>query len=208
MTGATTPASTRVWIDDVHAILRRGMAASLASEGFSIAGESSGLRPIPTGDVAVLVFECTPATLRAALHLRETRKLLLVATVQVEREDEICRLLEGGVRAVLPRSALTVESLVATIRAVLSGAATAPAHLMVRTLAHARQEGLGPTGGLSERERAVLRLLAEGSDTLEMAQELSFSERTVKNVVHDILMKLNCRTRAHAVALATRSGVI
>ena len=45
-------------------------------------------------------------------------------------------------------------------------------------------------------------------DTSDIAVQLCYSERTVKNVVHDILMKLNCRTRAHAVALATRSGVI
>lgn len=64
------------------------------------------------------------------------------------------------------------------------------------------------TGGLTDREREVLRWLAEGSDTLEIAHGMCFSERTVKNVVHDILMKLNCRTRAHAVAMATRSGVI
>ena len=63
-------------------------------------------------------------------------------------------------------------------------------------------------GQAFDRERAVLRLLAEGSDTLEMAHALCFSERTVKNIVHDVLMKLNCRTRAHAVALATRSGAI
>jgi DNA-binding CsgD family transcriptional regulator len=37
---------------------------------------------------------------------------------------------------------------------------------------------------------------------------LCFSERTVKNIVHDVLMKLNCRNRAHAVAMATRQGVI
>lgn len=184
------------------------MAASLASEGFAIAGESSLLRPTPSPDTTVLVFEHTTATLRPALRLAEARGLLLVATTQDAGPEEVCRLLEAGIRAVLPRTELTVDSLVATLRAVVSGVAAAPAHLMARTLAHARQAGSGPAGALNDRERAVLRLLAEGSDTLEMARELSFSERTVKNVVHDILMKLNCRTRAHAVALATRSGVI
>jgi DNA-binding NarL/FixJ family response regulator len=53
-----------------------------------------------------------------------------------------------------------------------------------------------------------LRLLAEGSDTRGVAEDLCISERTVKNVVHDVLTKLNCRTRAQAVALATREGVI
>lgn len=200
--------SIRIWIDDEHAILRRGMAASLAAEGFAIAGESVRLRPVPTADAAVLLFEYTPAMLRPVLRLAETGELLLVATMQDPTVEEVCRLLEAGIRAVLPRTELTVESLVATVRAVASGSAMAPAQLLARTLAHARQSNAGPMGALNDRERAVLRLLAEGSDTLEMARELSFSERTVKNVVHDILMKLNCRTRAHAVALATRSGVI
>ena len=79
---------------------------------------------------------------------------------------------------------------------------------MPRVLRHARASGSQTPGSLSDREREVLRWLAEGSDTREIASGLCFSERTVKNVVHDILMKLNCRTRAHAVALATRSGVI
>ncbi len=184
------------------------MAASLASEGFPIAGESVRLSPPPSSDVTLLLFEYNPGTLRPVLRLAETRGVLLVATLQEAGVDHVGRLLESGIRAVLPRTDLTVESLVATVRAVAAGAATVPAQLLARTLAHARQSAAGPVGALNDRERAVLRLLAEGSDTLEMARELSFSERTVKNVVHDILMKLNCRTRAHAVALATRSGVI
>jgi DNA-binding NarL/FixJ family response regulator len=61
---------------------------------------------------------------------------------------------------------------------------------------------------LSDRELAVLRLLAEGSDTVEIGETLGYSERTVKNIVHDVLMKTNCRNRTHAVALATREGLI
>jgi DNA-binding NarL/FixJ family response regulator len=60
----------------------------------------------------------------------------------------------------------------------------------------------------SGRERRVLQMLSDGEDTRAIALGLSYSERTVKNVVHDVLTKLNCRTRAQAVGLATRSGVI
>jgi DNA-binding NarL/FixJ family response regulator len=120
----------------------------------------------------------------------------------------ICELLEAGVAAVLPHAELTCETLLNTVRAVLTGVAVVPAASMPRVLQHARATGRQVPGALSDREREVLKWLAEGSDTREIASELCFSERTVKNVVHDILMKLNCRTRAHAVALATRSGVI
>jgi DNA-binding NarL/FixJ family response regulator len=61
---------------------------------------------------------------------------------------------------------------------------------------------------LTSREQAVLHMLADGLTTREIAEELSYSERTVKNIVHDVLEKLGCRTRAHAVAIATRHGVI
>ena len=61
---------------------------------------------------------------------------------------------------------------------------------------------------LSDREHAVLRMLADGESTRGIAEQLSYSERTVKNIVRDLMIKLNCKTRAHAVALAAREGVI
>ena len=51
-------------------------------------------------------------------------------------------------------------------------------------------------------------MLADGESTRGIAERLSYSERTVKNIVRDLLVKLNCKTRAHAVALAVRQGVI
>lgn len=56
----------------------------------------------------------------------------------------------------------------------------------------------------------VLDLDAEEGPELarSIAQRLCYSERTIKNIVHDVLVKTNCRTRAHAVALATRQGFI
>ena len=61
---------------------------------------------------------------------------------------------------------------------------------------------------LEEREYAVLRMLADGESTRGIAEQLSYSERTVKNIVRGLLAKLGCKTRAHAVALAARQGVI
>lgn len=61
---------------------------------------------------------------------------------------------------------------------------------------------------LTEREIRVLTRIAEGREIIEMAQEMSYSERTVKNIVHDILTKLGARNRAHAVAPAIGYGQI
>ena len=56
---------------------------------------------------------------------------------------------------------------------------------------------------------AVTSLVAaDGGDTRAIAIDLSYSERTVKNIVHDVLVKLDCSTRAQAVAVASRRGLL
>ncbi len=198
-----------VWIDDAHPIFRRGLSACLQGAGLTISGESERLNPAPKFETtSLLIFEATGNALREVVRLSSGRPTRLVATVHKIDEADLCRLFDAGVDTVLPHDELTAEALVSAVRATLSGVSTLPADLIPRLLRHARDAGVVVAGVLNDREREVLRLLAEGSDTQEIAVGLSFSERTVKNVVHDILMKLNCRTRAHAVATATRSGVI
>ena len=200
---------SRIWIDDAHAIFRRGLAACLIGSDMTVVGQSALLYPAPRLEhVDVLIFEALPSSLRQVLRFNADGAARLLALAHDPREPVVCELLEAGVHGVLPHAELTCEALISAVRAVVSGAAVVPAHVMPRVLHHARASGSQTPGSLSDREREVLRWLAEGSDTREIASGLCFSERTVKNVVHDILMKLNCRTRAHAVALATRSGVI
>ncbi|GAA1990934.1 helix-turn-helix transcriptional regulator [Kitasatospora viridis] len=75
-----------------------------------------------------------------------------------------------------------------------------------------RDTALAPAGlnlaGLSEREVEVLRFLSEGLSTKQISAKLSYSERTVKSVVHDVVTRLNLRNRTHAVVHALRAGVI
>jgi DNA-binding NarL/FixJ family response regulator len=54
----------------------------------------------------------------------------------------------------------------------------------------------------------VLRLVADGLDTSEIARQLAYSERTVKNVLHDVTSRLQLRNRSQAVAYALRQGFI
>jgi len=198
-----------VWIDDQHAIVRRGVVACLNQAGFVIRGESSGLEPVPvTEKLDILMFEAEGTALRRAVRLTSGRSIKLVATIRSANEQQVREIVDAGVGAVLLYSSLTPETLVASLRAVVAGTVMLPGDLLPRLLGYVRRtSGLGPAG-LNARERSVLRLLADGSDTRGIAEDLCFSERTVKNVVHDVLTKLNCRTRAQAVALATREGVI
>lgn len=198
-----------VWIDDGHAIVRRGMAACLQQAGFVVRGESVALNPVPAlSGLDVLIFESQGGALRRAVRLTAGHPTRLVATVRGATEQHIREIVDAGVGAVLPHETLNPETLVTSLRAVVAGTVTLPGDLLARLLVHVRQQTqLGPAE-LNARELSVLRLLAAGMDTRGIAEDLRFSERTVKNVVHDVLTKLNCRTRAQAVALATRQGVI
>lgn len=198
-----------VWIDDSHAIVRRGMVACVQQAGFVVRGESAGLAPAPAVDrIDVLLFESQGSALRRAVRLADGTPTRLVATVRSASEQHLREIVDAGVGAVLPHDSLTPDALVTSLRAVVAGAVIMPGDVLTRLLAHVGQVShLGPTG-LNARERSVLRLLAEGEDTRGIAEGLRFSERTVKAVVHDVLTKLNCRTRAQAVALATREGAI
>ena len=92
--------------------------------------------------------------------------------------------------------------------------ATAPDLLgrLLRQVGQLQRQVLSPRGltfsGLTEREAAVLRLLADGYDTAEVGRRLVYSERTVKNIIHDVTSRLELRNRAHAVAYAIREGLI
>jgi DNA-binding NarL/FixJ family response regulator len=61
---------------------------------------------------------------------------------------------------------------------------------------------------LSERDLEVLRRLADGNSTAGIAEELAYSESTIKNVIRDLVRQLGARNRAHAVAMAIRAGAI
>lgn len=114
----------------------------------------------------------------------------------------------GEVTAVLVLRGLTPSRLLSCVRAVTRGGAMAP-EVLCQMLPGRPDTPTGPTTGqLTSREIAVLRMLADGEGTRGIALALSYSERTVKNIVRDVLVKLGCRTRAHAVAQATLRGVI
>jgi DNA-binding NarL/FixJ family response regulator len=115
---------------------------------------------------------------------------------------------ESRPAAVLVLRALTWPRLRACVRALRAADGTIAPEILCTLLAEQELPEAASSAPLTDRELDVLRLLADGSSTRDIAKQLSYSERTVKNIVRDLLVKLNCRTRAHAVAFAARRGVI
>jgi DNA-binding NarL/FixJ family response regulator len=162
--------------------------------------------------VADEVDEGTAQAIRA-LRARGVDRIALLVT----RLDDQGLLLavEAGVGGVLKRSQATVRNISSAIAAVSSGEGMLPPDMLGRLLdqvGRLQRHVLAPRGltfrGLTDREVRVLRLLAEGYDTAEVGQQLFYSERTVKNIVHDITSRLELRNRTHAVAFAIKQGLI
>jgi DNA-binding NarL/FixJ family response regulator len=120
-----------------------------------------------------------------------------------------------GLAAIIPRAEATRERLTRAVRSAGRGEGDLPAATQGRLLdliRHLQRTALHPHGlgpdGLERREADVLRLVANGMTTREIGHELSYSERTVKNILHTVMMRLDLRSRAHAVAYAIRTGLI
>ncbi|MFH8801191.1 LuxR C-terminal-related transcriptional regulator [Streptomyces sp. NPDC017936] len=125
------------------------------------------------------------------------------------------RVIECGVSAVLRRAEADQDQLVRLVLATANGEGVLPGDLLGELLGHVgslQRSGLDPgalsLSTLTTREADMLRLVSEGLDTAEIARKTSYSERTVKNVLHEIITRLQLRNRAHAVGYALRNGLI
>lgn len=204
-----TPTRLSVWIEDPNPIYRRGLSACLEAEGITVAGESDRLPgAVDPSRAHALVFGASEGRLGEVVHLHQGSPVALVALVRDQHDPALVDAVEAGVPGILLRDELSPASLVAALRTVATGQSAVPARLLARILESAAQGRRHGVFDIGAREVSVLRELAAGSDTNEIADQLAYSERMVKRIVHDLLVKMNCRNRAQAVALAVRHGII
>ncbi|MCX5037055.1 MULTISPECIES: response regulator transcription factor [Streptomyces] len=204
---------------------RRVPVAVSAPDPISREGAVSQLRRHPEidlreesgpGTVALLIEdaldEAALTRLRRIVRSEGARAVLVTGTI---RESELLDVVECGVGAIVWRHEATAHRLVQAVLAASRGDGDLPADLLGRLISQVGTLHRGAAGrpgapslGLAPREVDVLRLVAEGLDTGEIAGKLSYSERTVKNVMHGLTTRLHLRNRAHAVAYALREGYI
>jgi DNA-binding NarL/FixJ family response regulator len=204
-----------VFIVDPHSIFRLGLATCL--EELPLVGRVTGVGSVQaasrhadlaTSDI-VIVDALAPDALAFIRDVRGANKARLIVSASIWQQKDILATMEAGAVCVLRKDTLTPESLEASVRATLQGAGVLPSDLLSGLLVAVRAGDAQPRSSqLTNREEQVLRLIADGHATREVAEELCYSERTVKNVLHDVVTKLNARTRSHAVAHAVRAGLI
>ncbi len=211
----------RVLLADDHGIVRRGLRALLETEpGLVVVAEASdGLEALR------LVEEHTPDMLIVDVGMPKMNGIEVAARAQkLDRspaviilsmhsdESYITRALAAGARAYLLKDA-TDEDLLPAVRAVSSGkpyfSPAVTAVLVEDYMRQLRARGLTDTYLLlTDREKEVLQLLAEGRSNKEVATLLDLGLSTVETHRANLMQKLNLHNTAEIVLYAVRKGII
>ena len=207
----------KLFVLDPHTIYRRGLAACLQLlprvEGVADAESVREAWEHPdlfASELVILDVSVPGGGDFIAAVTEATGARVLVCTTEPS-DDAVLTALQAGAVGFLRKDTLTPEALGAAVSAAAEGTGVVAPDLLGNLLKGVSSEGLNgrPTlARLTEREQQVLALIAQGHPTREVAQELCYSERTVKNVLHDVVTKLNARSRSQAVAHAVREGLI
>ena len=210
----------RVMLVDDHDLFRTGLRNLLEEQGVQIVAEASD------GAAALtLVTEFAPDVVVMDLNMpgmngiEATREVVRVApltrvvvlTISDQDEDVMDAILAGACGYLLKDS--SIQDLMQGIRAASIGEALISPHIAAKVLQRIRATGVPTEAGvskpeLSDRETEVLRLIANGKDNAQIAEDLHISPKTVKNHISNILMKLQIENRIQAAVYAVRRGLV
>ncbi len=197
----------------------------LADDPVTLCGLTMQLRTSPALEVVAFRSEELPEVVVIGAACLDAEQLRRVRAVQyggrtrvvvVVGELDAASLLEGveaGASVIVRRRETTDQRLTEGVRLASTGERSLPGDLLGRLMRRPSDSGGGrpqvrPRCGLTNRELTVLRLLADGCSTAEIATELAYSESTIKSAIHEMTTRLDLRNRSHAVAYAVRAGLI
>jgi DNA-binding NarL/FixJ family response regulator len=212
----------RIALVDDQAIVRAGLARILSpSDGFEVVAECAdgeqAIEELPAVDLDVILMDIRMPRLdgiAATAKLREAEDPPPVLVLTTFGEDEVLwGAIEAGAAGFVLKDS-SAEELITAARAVADGGAWFDPAVAPRVLDRYR-EVVAPAARdatrldlLTEREHAVLRLMARGASNSEIAGTLHVAEATVKTHVGSIFTKLDVRDRAAAIVFAYDHGVV
>jgi two-component system, NarL family, response regulator LiaR len=215
------PERVRILLVDDHAVVREGLRAFLGlQDGFEVVGEAAdgeeAVQRAAELEPDVILMDLVMPKLDGVSAMRELRRRcphsrVIVLTSFLD-DDRLLPALEAGAAGYLLKNSQPTE-LARAVRAAQAGEAiidpTAAARL-VNVLSGTDQERRRTTAlqHLTDREREVLALIAQGRANKRIALELGISEKTVKNHVGHVLAKLGVTDRTQAAVLAVQEGLV
>jgi DNA-binding NarL/FixJ family response regulator len=202
---------TTVLLIDDHELIRQGLAGAFAqAEGFEVAGQAGSVE-----DGLALAREVVPDVVVTDVRLpdgsgldvvralrKENKSVGLVVLTMYAGDEQLFAAMDAGASGFVGKDAPTVISAArqATV-APLTFTCMGLAEAMVRRMSSGAPR-------LSDRERQVLELLAEGLGVTAIAARLYLSESTAKSHIGRIYDKLGAANRAQALVTAMRMGLI
>jgi two-component system, NarL family, response regulator DevR len=204
---------TRVFLLDDHEIVRRGLRELLEAAGLEVVGEAGtaeeALRRVPavSPDVAVLDVRLPDGDgVEVCRALRERNPSLPCLMLTSFSDDEALfdAIMAGASGYVLKQ--IKGDDLVDAIRRVAAGESLLDPVATARLLERLRRGGPDDErlAQLTEQERRILELLAEGLTNRQIAEQMFLAEKTVKNYVSNLLAKMGMSRRTEAAVYAAR----
>jgi DNA-binding NarL/FixJ family response regulator len=207
----------RILIADDHAVVRRGLRDILAEEFDETAfGEAENgervLDLLRNDHWDVLVLDITmpgQSGIDILKHIRHKHPALPVLILSIHPEDQYAiRVLKAGASGYLTKDSAPAE-LVQAVRKILGGGKYVSLSLAEHIATHfAEDSNKRPHDTLSERESQVMRLIASGKTSKEIAKELGLSVKTISTYRSRILEKMGLRTNAEISHYAIKHGLV
>lgn len=210
----------RILIADDHLIIRQGLRLILETEpDFELLGEAeNGFQAVQMAaelkpDVILMDLRMPEMDgITAIAHIRKEQPKVAIVILTTFNEDELMlRGLRAGARGFLLKDT-DRSTLFESIRAAARGETLLRPDIMERLLksaAAAGPDGMHADGpALSSREEEVLQAIARGERSKEIALQMGISERTVKAHLANIYAKLGVDSRASAIAVAAKRGLL
>jgi len=205
--------SLRVIVADDHPLFREGVVHSLAGKtGITVVGQAATgeealqlcrnlLPDIALLDITMPGQGGLAAATEIAIACPVTKIVMLTVS---EHEDDLLAAFKAGARGYVLKG-ISARDLVNILRAVAAGEVYVSPSLaagMLMEMTHDRSPD--PLTELTEREREILQLLAEGLTNREIGERLHLAEKTIKHYMTNVLGKLHVRSRVEAALLAVR----
>ncbi|MGV3758895.1 MAG: response regulator [Actinomycetota bacterium] len=205
--------TTRVFLLDDHEIVRRGLRELLEAEGDLVvvgeagtAEEAYGRIPATSPDVAVLDVRLPDGDgIEVCREIRSKHpEIACIMLTSFSDDDAVYASIMAGAAGYLLKQ-VRGSDLVDGVRRVAAGESLLDPQVTTRVLDRLRhREGDDELASLTDQERRILGLIAEGLTNRQIGERLFLAEKTVKNYVSNMFAKLGMHRRTEAAAYAAR----